>query len=79
MNKAVALRIVNPILFFSFMIQVITSLIIVFKIKTHYTPLIFEIHEYNGLFMIMVVAAHLTLNWGWVKANFFKKRQNPVS
>ncbi len=73
-NKAGALRIVNAVLFFSFVLQAITSIIIVLRIKTPRTQLIFEIHEYNGLFMIMMVVAHVALNWGWIKANFFKKR-----
>lgn len=74
MNKVGALRIVNVVLFFSFITQVITSIIILLRIKLHYTQLIFEIHEYNGLFMIIAAATHITLNWGWMKANFFKKR-----
>ena len=74
MNKFGALRIVNMVLFFSFILQVITSVIILLKIRLHYTQLVFEVHEYNGLFMIMVAATHISLNWGWIKANFFKKR-----
>lgn len=74
MNRAGALRIVNMILFFSFTIQVITSIIMLLRIKTPYAQLVFEIHEHNGLFMIVIVIAHITLNWGWIKANFFKKR-----
>ena len=73
MNKFVALRIVNMVLFFSFMLQVITSVIILLKIRLPYTQLVFEVHEYNGLLMIIAAATHITLNWGWIKANFFKK------
>ena len=74
MNKFGVLRIVNMVLFCSFIVQVITSIIIFFRIKTHNTQLVFEIHEYNGLLMIILAATHIALNWGWVKANFFKKR-----
>ena len=74
MNKAGALRIVNAALFFSFVLQVITSIIILLRIKLPNAQLVFEVHEYNGIFMIMMVATHITLNWGWIKANFFKKR-----
>ena len=73
MNKAVALRIVNMTLFFSFVTQVITSIIILLRIKIPHTQLTFEIHEYNGLFMLIIAVVHITLNWGWIKANFFKK------
>ena len=75
MNKFGALRIVNTILFFSFILQVITSIIIVLRIRIPHTQLVFEIHEYNGLLMIIVAAMHIALNWGWIKANFFKKKQ----
>jgi len=74
MNKAAVLRIVNVVLFFSFILQAITSIIIFLKIKTPYMHSIFEIHEHNGLFMIIVAATHITLNRGWMRANFFKKR-----
>ena len=73
MNKAGLLRVVNIILFFSFILQAITSIIILLRIKVPNAQMVFEIHEYNGLFMITVVIMHLILNWGWVKANFFKK------
>ena len=75
MNKMLALRAVNIILFFSFILQVITSVIIFFKIRLPYRELVFEVHEYNGLFMIIVAVIHITLNWGWINANFFKKRK----
>ena len=75
MNKLLGLRVVNMALFFSFVLQVITSLIIFLKIRLSNTEAIFEVHEYNGLLMILLAATHITLNWGWIKANFFKKRQ----
>ena len=72
MNKTAALRIVNMVLVFSFIVQVITVIIIFFKIKTNFSHLVFEVHEHNGIFMIMVVATHITLNWGWIKTNFLR-------
>ena len=73
MNKIVALRVVNVALFLSFMTQAATAIIMLLRIKTHYTQLIFEIHEYNGIFMVIIAATHIALNWGWIRANFFKK------
>ena len=72
MNKALALRVVNTVLFFSFILQAVTVAIILLKIKIPYRELIFEVHQYNGLFMIVLVVMHITLNWGWVKANILK-------
>ncbi len=74
MNKMSALRVVNTVLLFSFVLQVITGLIIFFRVRFPNNGLVFEIHEYNGLFLIIVAAMHIALNWGWIKANFFKKR-----
>jgi len=74
MSKVVVLRAVNMALFLAFILQVMTIVIIFLKIKTPYTHSIFEIHEYNGLFMITLAVAHIILNWGWMKTNFFKKR-----
>ena len=74
MNKMMALRVVNPILFFSFVLQVITSVIIFLRIKIPNVRMVFEIHEYNGIFMVIVAVTHIALNWGWIKATFFKKR-----
>lgn len=74
MNKAVVLRIVNIALFFSFIIQTITASVMLFRINTPYLQLISEVHEYNGIFLIIAVITHIVLNWGWIKANFFKKR-----
>ncbi|MFH1189361.1 MAG: DUF4405 domain-containing protein [Candidatus Omnitrophota bacterium] len=77
MNKALALRIVNPILALSFVVQAVTGIIMLLRIKTPYTHLVFEAHEHNGLLMIALVTAHLTLNWGWITATFFKKSNPP--
>jgi len=74
MNKSGLFRILNMALLFSFILQAITSVILFLRIKINYTHLIFEIHQYNGLFMIVAAAIHITLNRGWIRANFFKKR-----
>ena len=73
MNKVKLLRVVNILLFSSFAAQAITSIMIFFKLKIIRPAIIFEIHEYNGLLMIALAVTHITLNWGWIKANFFKR------
>ncbi len=32
-----------------------------------------HIHVLGGLLIVAGVILHVVLNWGWVKANFFKK------
>jgi len=58
----------------SFLVQALTAIIIVLRIKVPHMQLVFEVHEYNGMLMIVAAAMHVVLNWGWLKANFFKKR-----
>ena len=74
MNKVGVLRVVNTVLFLSFILQAITIVIILFRIKTPNMRLIFEVHEYNGILMVVMAVTHITLNRGWIKANFFKKK-----
>ena len=73
MDKVKLLRIVNPILFISFIVQATTASIMVLRIRVPHLRSILELHEYNGILMIILVAIHVTLNWGWIRANFFKK------
>lgn len=75
MDKYKLMRIVNLILLFSFLLQCITSMIIFFRIKTPVRQMIFEIHEYNGLVMIMLAMMHVVLNWSWIKANYLTYRK----
>lgn len=79
MNKMKLLLPVNVVLFLSFLLQLITIIIIFFGIRTPSMQMVLEIHEYNGLLLVGLVILHLILNWNWVKANFFKKRVAPVS
>ena len=74
MNRAQLYKTVGAMLLLSFLVQALTAIIIVLRIKVPHTQLVFEIHEYNGMLMIVVAAMHVVLNWGWLKANFFKKR-----
>ncbi|MFA6079028.1 MAG: DUF4405 domain-containing protein [Candidatus Omnitrophota bacterium] len=70
------LKIINPLLFISFLIQAVTGIALAFNLVGRIEWLagpVVEIHEYNGLFMIIAIFAHLALNWGWVKTQFFKR------
>ncbi|MCX6356609.1 MAG: hypothetical protein NT045_01820 [Candidatus Aureabacteria bacterium] len=73
MTKAGLLRIVNPVLFLSLVIQAVTAGIIFLRLRTVFTPTVFEIHEPNGVLFVAQALTHLTLNWGWVRANYFKR------
>ncbi|MFA5143918.1 MAG: DUF4405 domain-containing protein [Candidatus Omnitrophota bacterium] len=75
MNKTRLLKISNIFLFFSMLIQALTGLMLylgLFVTSPGLFKTIIEIHEYNGLLMTVLVLLHLVLNWGWIKAQFFK-------
>jgi cytochrome b561 len=78
MNKFKLLKVLNPVLFIVFVIQALTALDMVFDLNFVNTQLVFNIHKYNGLLLIVLIAFHIFLNWAWVKANIFKK-QNPAA
>jgi len=77
MNKLRLLKLTNTVLFISFSVQVVTSCIIFFRIKVPHPQSVFEIHEYNDLLMIAVALLHVTLNWGWIRANLFTRAPVP--
>jgi hypothetical protein len=58
----------------SFVAQAVTGAIMLMRIKAPAMQFVFEFHEHNGLFLIAAVAAHVTLNRGWIRQNFFGGR-----
>ena len=74
MNKFTVLKIVNPLLAAAFLIQAATGIMLAFTIGIDYMEQISVLHKYNGLAFIALAAFHLTLNWSWITANYFKKR-----
>lgn len=56
-------KIINPILFISFVTQAITSIYFLFELRVSYMGLIAKIHAINGIFMILLTTMHIALNW----------------
>ena len=77
MNKSEMLRYVNLPLALSFLIQTGTALIILSEVKLPNKALLFGIHEYNGLLLIALIAAHIFLNWSWIRATVFPATKKP--
>jgi hypothetical protein len=76
MNKTILLKVVNPLLFISLAIQAITGVIAAFHLFISNPKLfesIAELHEHNGFLFVALGATHICLNWGWIKAQFFKR------
>lgn len=67
------LKIVNSILFISFLIQAFSGLWLFLADS----EIIAVIHKYNGLLLIILIATHITLNWNWVKTVLLKIEARP--
>ena len=72
MKKGTWLKAVNLILLASFLLQACTSVILLLSAGSE---IIEKIHKYNGAFFILMIFTHIAFNWGWVKANFFKREK----
>ena len=73
MKKLTVIKVINAMLFFSFVIQASTGLSMMLDLKGEAGEIIDEIHGVNGVILILLVAAHVYLFWGIVKNHYFKK------
>lgn len=72
MNRQKLLRLLNPVLFLSILLQAVTAAVMILGLKAPFSLDVFELHERNGVLLIVLAVAHLALNWGWVRANYLK-------
>ncbi|MEI7751117.1 MAG: DUF4405 domain-containing protein [Candidatus Omnitrophota bacterium] len=80
MSKSEMLRYINLPLALSFLIQTGTALTILSEVRLPNKDLLFGIHEYNGLALIALIAAHIFLNWSWIRVTFFPaKKKSPTT
>lgn len=71
MKKSSLLKIINPILGLIFLSQVITGVFHDYLMELSYEA--FElIHGKGGYILVLLVIAHLYLNWTWINNTFFK-------
>ncbi len=67
MKKVKALKIINPLLLIVFISQALTGIG-----QTYIDAgLLTIVHRVGGILLLIFAITHLSLNWGWVKANFF--------
>lgn len=78
MSKNTWLKIINPVMFISLLLQAATGLLLFFRLFISHFRTIGEVHEYNGLLFLVLVITHLALNWSWIKANLFKTKKGLV-
>lgn len=73
MNKLKLLKIINPVLGISLILQALAITAMILEIAPRW---LFKMHKFNGVIFIIIAIFHVTLNWGWIKANFMKKKEN---
>ena len=67
MKRNTALKILNPILGLLALNQIFTGVL-----GGILPPFFMSIHKTGGITFATGAVLHVTLNWNWVKANFFK-------
>lgn len=70
MNKANLLKRLNPLLFLALLFQAASG-VFYFLVGGEVWE---DIHLFGGFMMIVIAGLHIFLNWGWVKSNYFKKK-----
>lgn len=70
MSKANLLKRLNLFLFLIFIIQATTGALY-FLVGGEVWE---KIHLLGGVIMLVVAGLHIIFNWGWVKSNYFKKK-----
>jgi hypothetical protein len=69
MNKIAWLKLINTLLLVSFLAQVASSLLLIFR----FSETAATFHKYNGLLFILLASLHIGLNWGWIRSVMFKR------
>jgi len=68
MNNKI-LKILNPLLFLLVVNQAVTGML-----HDKMTPEVFDyVHFMSGILLSVLIVAHIVLNWGWIKQQYFKR------
>jgi len=67
-SKNMLLKIVNPLLGIAFLVQIVSGYLI------GQGGIFYEIHENCAMALIVLVLAHIVLNWNWIRANFLSRK-----
>ena len=76
MNRFDALRKLNPLLVVLSLVQAVTGGIFLLDPTDFIKPdsgWLSYVHRFNGLLLVTLILVHVALNWGWIKANIFKR------
>ncbi len=76
MNRFGVLRKLNPLLVVLSLVQAATGGIFLFAPFDFDDPSagpLYYVHRINGALLVVMIVVHVVLNWGWIKANVFKR------
>jgi hypothetical protein len=70
MTRNKALKILNPFMFLLAINQAVTAIFM-----DSLPPRVFEIfHQGGGAILLTFIATHFTLNFDWIKSNYFSRK-----
>jgi len=76
MKKQSALKIINVILFLSFLLAAVSMILYRWgPADTQGTILLYALHSYSGIVFFILIIIHVLLNGIWIKNNYFKRRK----
>jgi hypothetical protein len=73
MSKIKLLKIINPLLALIVVIQIFSGIFHDFIMEISY-ELFKRGHSINGFLLSGLVALHFSLNWNWIKSNYFSRK-----
>ncbi len=76
MNRFDALRKLIPVLALSSLVQAVTGAIFLSAPDDFSSPSagpLYYVHRINGALLVVLIVVHVVLNWGWIRANIFKR------
>ncbi len=74
MNLVKVMRWSNGLLAISALVEIVTGLMLFFDAEYIGPVDTIDVHKYNGLIFIVLVAIHFWLNWPWFRTQFFHRR-----
>ena len=74
MNKAAALKVLNPVLGVLMVFQILGMPLK--ELLPVDIMLVYKLHALNGFFIGFLIILHVVLNWSWVRSTYFGRRKN---
>lgn len=69
------LKIINSCLLLSFLLQLASSLALIFSLGGKLGEISYTVHTENGKIFLVLAACHIYLNRNWIVHVLFKKRR----